>query len=142
VIREAIAVLCDFAGGTIPDPRHCLDALPGQGSIAIRGTRVVMKWRRSMDKTVAGIVAMASVFAVPAHAATPPLTPDTVMQVNSYADLLKPIPNATALLKAQAQADPAAEGNVMEVQYWRHHHHHHHHWRRRRWHHHHHHHNT
>jgi hypothetical protein len=31
VIREAIAVLCDFAGGTIPDPRHCLDALPGQG---------------------------------------------------------------------------------------------------------------
>jgi hypothetical protein len=89
------------------------------------------------------------VLAVPAaQAATvAPPTVDAVWQVSSYSDLIKPIPNAVAILKASAAAranvvpaEPAAEGGKIEqVQYrywhrrhwrhwrWRHHHHHHHH---------------
>ena len=103
-----------------------------------------------MDKTLVGLLGAVSALAVPAHAATaPPSNLSAVMEANSYADLLKPIPNASALLKEQAaaesqmkQAEPAAEGEatVLEVQYWYRHHHHHHHWYRRRWYHHHHHH--
>jgi hypothetical protein len=107
-----------------------------------------------MDKSLAGLLAVASVLAVPAQAATgPAVNVDAVMQVSSYADLLKPIPNALAVLRASAAAgveakpvQPAADGEpgVEQVQYWyyRHHHHHHHHdwWYRRRYHHHHHHH--
>ena len=99
-----------------------------------------------MDKSIAGLIgavgAMAA--ATPAMAATnaaPQL--DEVMQVTSYADLLKPIPNAVAMKQAydEAQAARPAEPEVMTIQYY-HHHHHHHHYRywRRRWHHHHHHH--
>jgi len=101
-----------------------------------------------MDKTLAGLLGAVSVLALPAHAATaPPSNFGAAMAATSYADLLKPIPNALALLKEQAetqsnQAEPAAEGQatVWEAQFWYHHHHHHHHWTRRRWHHHHHHH--
>ena len=100
-----------------------------------------------MDKTIVGMIgavgalmAATPAMAAPAH----PLTVDTVMQANSYADLLKPIPNALALLKASeaAGADivqgPAHDGDalVQEVQF--HHHHHHRYYRRRRHHHHHH----
>jgi len=96
-----------------------------------------------MDKSVAGLLAVASVLAVPAHAATAlPDSIDAAMRAGSYADLLKPIPNARALLNASAQAEATTEAQpeVLQVQYWWHHHHHHHHWYRRRWHHHHHHH--
>jgi len=77
-------------------------------------------------------------------AATAAPAPADSMQVESYADLLKPIPNALALLQAsdaakfQAQARGDDEANVELAQY--HHHHHHHHWRRSYHHHHHHHH--
>ncbi len=56
------------------------------------------------------------------------------MQAASYADLLRPIPNAQALLAAAevpaGQPAPASDGRdpaVQQVQYYRHHHHHHHH---------------
>jgi len=99
-----------------------------------------------MDKNVAGLLAVASVLAVPAHAATAlPVDVASALRASSYADLLAPIPNAAAILKASAEATSAApettaEGQspLMEARYWYHHHHHHHHWRRR-WHHHHHH---
>ncbi len=103
-----------------------------------------------MDKSVAGLIGAVTALAaaVPSQAATAvPLPVDAAMQVSSYADLLTPIPNALALLKASATAEaeanleaPASEGQatVQEVQY--HHHHHHHHHYRRRYHHHHHHH--
>jgi hypothetical protein len=89
-----------------------------------------------MAKMLAGLVGAVTVAAVgaPGHA-------DAAMQASSYADLLKPIPNAVEVLKAlDAEAQP--EAMVQEVQYYHHHHHHHHHryYRRRYYHHHHHHH--
>ncbi len=95
-----------------------------------------------MDKTLAGLLGAVGALAAisPTHAATavhPSL--DETMQAASYADLLKPIPNATALLKASdAQLAEAPQAEVMAVQY--HHHHHHHRYYRRRYYHHHHHH--
>ena len=100
-----------------------------------------------MDKTVAGLIGAVTALAaaVPSQAATAvPLNVEAAMQASSYADLLRPIPNALALLKASATVEanaalgaPASEGQptVQEVQY---HHHHHHHYRRRHHHHHHH----
>jgi hypothetical protein len=109
-----------------------------------------------MDKTVAGLIGAIGALAAasPAQAANAmPLNVETALHAASYADLLKPIPNALALMKADAAAKAtllpdAAEGDatVQDVQLQiilpgRHHHHHHHrYWRRRYNHHHHHHH--
>ena len=102
-----------------------------------------------MDKNVAAVIGAVGALALadPSHAAvSAPVEPDNVMRVNSYADLLKPIPNAVALRQALAEARAAeaatAEPEMMTVQYYHHHHHHHHHhhYYRRRYHHHHHHH--
>jgi hypothetical protein len=104
-----------------------------------------------MDKTLAGLIGAAGLLATSAQAATPPpVTISDVMQVQSYADLLKPIPNATELLRASdaaqariAESDAAGEAKITPVQWWwydrryrYHHHHHHRYW----WYHHHHHH--
>jgi hypothetical protein len=102
-----------------------------------------------MDKTLAGLIAAAGLLATSAQAATAaPVTIGDAMQAHSYADLLKPIPNATALLKVSdaapaRTAEPGTDPQVRitPVQWWyyrrpRHHHHHPHH------HHHHHHHHT
>jgi hypothetical protein len=87
-----------------------------------------------MDKTVAGVLGAITAVVAQAHAAPAPSPPlEAAMQASSYADLLRPIPNALALLAAAPE--PAV--TVQPVQY---HHHHHHHHRRRRYHHHHHHH--
>ncbi len=63
-----------------------------------------------MDKNLAGLIgAVASLTAtVPSHAATrAPVTAETLMQVNSYADLLRPIPNALAPLIHRTEAQRA-----------------------------------
>ncbi|MCJ2072017.1 hypothetical protein MKK75_24985 [Methylobacterium sp. J-030] len=89
-----------------------------------------------MDKTVAGLVGAVTLLAAvdPAlAAAAPPVRLQAAMQAESYADLLKPIPDAVALLKesdATVQAEPlaaASEGDatVQQAQYYHHHHHHH-----------------
>jgi len=112
-----------------------------------------------MDKTITGMLAVASVLAIPAaHAANAvPSNLEAAMRADSYADLLKPIPNAAALLKASAaapatagqEADPMIQQAQVQLyvgpprpayypptyyyrphhhRYWyRHHHHHHHH---------------
>ncbi|MEL6061729.1 MULTISPECIES: hypothetical protein [unclassified Methylobacterium] len=91
-----------------------------------------------MDKTVAGLVGAVTLLAAvdPAQAAMPaPVRLQAAMQAESYADLLKPIPDAVALLKesdaaAQAEPLPAAsesDATVQQAQYYYHHHHHHHH---------------
>jgi len=104
-----------------------------------------------LDKSIAGLIGVAGALAVaaPSQAATAvPLTLDAAMQASSYADLLRPIPNALALLQTAAAAEAApgvdssaseGQATVQQVQYY--HHHHHHHRYRRRYHHHHHHHN-
>lgn len=83
-----------------------------------------------MDKKIVGLVGALSALAAPetvqAMPATGPNVND-VLRVQSYAELLDPIPNAVALLRA-ADAAPAPEaGSVQQVQYYYHHHHHHHH---------------
>ena len=100
-----------------------------------------------MDKNVIAVIGAVGALALsgPARAAvgaTP--GPEAVLRVKSYADLLKPIPNAVALRQALAAARAAEaatpEPEVMTVQYYHHHHHHHHRYYRSRYHHHHHHH--
>lgn len=72
-------------------------------------------------------------------------SPHAVLEAASYAELLRPIPNALETLKAL----DAPEARVQEAQYypyyypppyWYHHHHHHHRYYQRYYHHHHHHH--
>lgn len=97
-----------------------------------------------MDKKIAGLIGAVTALASfdVAHAATVTQYKDA-MTVNSYDDLLKPIPNATALLKtsdAVLADEAAAEQPKVELAQFYHHHHHHHRWWRRWYHHHHHHH--
>jgi hypothetical protein len=98
-----------------------------------------------MQKTIAGLLGtVAALGALGVAEAAPTPDPNEALKANSFAELLEPISNATALLKAmdQAPSKPAAESNVQLAQYYHHHHHHHHHryWRRYYHHHHHHHH--
>jgi hypothetical protein len=92
-----------------------------------------------MDKKLAGLLgAVATLGAVNAAQAapSPSSSPANILRASSFAELLEPIPNAAAQLKAldehQAQQ---AEGMVQLAQYYvpydrpyyHHHHHHHHH---------------
>jgi hypothetical protein len=112
----------------------------------LQGT-TIDRWRQDMEKTVAGVIgAVGALVAAQPHAASAlPASFDAAMQASSYADLLKPIPNAQALLKAgaaerlptanDADDDPA----IQQVQYYHHHHYYYHHHHRYYHHHHHHH---
>jgi hypothetical protein len=90
-----------------------------------------------MDKTIAGLigaVALSTPFA--SQAASPaPQSIEAAMQASSYADLLKPIPNAMSLVAANEPA-ASSEPAVVLAQYYYHRHHH---YRRRHHYHHHHH---
>jgi hypothetical protein len=91
-----------------------------------------------MGKKIAGLVgAMATLGALNGAQAAPAPSPapTDVLRANSFADLLEPIPNAAALLRAVEESAPAqsADENVQLAQYYYHHHHHHHHHRWRRY---------
>jgi hypothetical protein len=77
-----------------------------------------------MDKKIAGLAGAMAVALVPVAAQALPLSPNEVMQVKSYGDLLEPIPNASLVLKAVASSDSARPAVVEKVQYHHHHHHH------------------
>ena len=90
-----------------------------------------------MDMKIAGVLGAVTAFAAasPALAMPNAVDLDSAMQASSYADLLKPIPNAAALLKVSDARDaeaallaPAVEGDatIEQVQFYHHHHHHHH----------------
>jgi len=104
-----------------------------------------LTWRNYIDKNLAGLIGAVSalVAAGTAQAATAgPVALGDALQASSYSDLLKPIPNALALLKAQAETAPGvpdADEPAMVQNVYYHHHHHHHHYRRHYHHHHHHH---
>jgi hypothetical protein len=90
-----------------------------------------------MEKKIAGLLgAMATLgaFNGAEAAPTPSPAPTDVLRANSFADLLEPIPNAAALLRAVDESRPnsSADDNVQLAQFYHHHHHHHHHhaWRR------------
>jgi len=103
-----------------------------------------------MDKKLVGLVgAMSAALPMTAAQSATTVEFERTMSVQSYAELLAPVPNARALLEtADALAQRAREtaaGREQVAQwggYYYHHHHHHHnnYWRRRRYHHHHHHH--
>jgi hypothetical protein len=81
-----------------------------------------------MDKKIAGLLgAVATLGTFGTAEAAPPPAPADVLQANSYADLLEPIPNAGALLQAIDESAPQASENVQLAQFYYHHHHHHHH---------------
>jgi hypothetical protein len=82
-----------------------------------------------MDKKVAGLLgAMASIGALNAAQAAPTPNPTDILQVNSFAELLEPIPDAAARLKAVDEAKAQElNDNVQLAQFFPHHHHHHHH---------------
>ena len=90
-----------------------------------------------MDKKIAGLLgAVATLGALNAAQAAPNPAPTDVMRANSFADLLTPIPNASALLQAIDESAPAkpADPNIQMAQLvvvGRGHHHHHHHGFRR-----------
>jgi hypothetical protein len=95
-----------------------------------------------MEKRVAGLlgaVAAIGTLSTAQAAPAPASDPAEVLQANSYAELLQPIPNAAATLKVIDERAPAASAEA-RVQLAQAHHHHHHHHRRRHHHHHHHHH--
>ncbi len=92
-----------------------------------------------MDKTVIGLVAAIGAFTAmaPAQAEVSAALNDA-MQASTFGDLLRPIPNAAALLKIADEQQPVSSDRGVQLAQDYHHHHHHHH--RRRYHHHHHHH--
>ncbi|HEY1932387.1 MAG TPA: hypothetical protein VGG99_10275 [Acetobacteraceae bacterium] len=104
-----------------------------------------------MDKKIGGLLGAVAGLATmgAAHAATPPaFNPADALHASSYSELLAPVANAVALVRAD---DAAREQTapVQQVDYYRgpvahhhHHHHHHHHQAYNHHHHHHHHHQT
>lgn len=94
-----------------------------------------------MDKKILGLVGAITALGAPqAVQAAPAANPTDILKVESYADLLNPIPNAAQILMAVDSETSSQPARIDKVQYHHHHHHHHHHWWRRRWWHHHHHH--
>jgi len=110
-----------------------------------------------LERKIAGLLgAVAALGTISSAQAAPAPTPSDVLQANSYAELLQPIPNAASVLQAidEQQGPGSGEAKVQLAQVYigtphHHHHHHHHHYRRgivivppwrRHYHHHHHHH--
>jgi hypothetical protein len=78
-----------------------------------------------MEKKIAGVLgAVAALGTLTAAQAAP----SDVLRANSYAELLNPIPDAAAQLRAldEREASQPAETKVQLAQYYHHHHHHHH----------------
>jgi hypothetical protein len=86
-----------------------------------------------MEKKIAGLLgAVATLGTFTAAQAAPPVAnpaPAEILNANSFADLLEPIPNAVNLLQIVDDAGPipTANENIQQAQYYYHHHHHHHH---------------
>lgn len=80
-----------------------------------------------MDKKIAGLLgAVAALGTVSSTQAVPLAPPSEVLQANSYADLLTPIPNAGAVLQAMDEQKEGAGRGEATVQLAQYHHHHHH----------------
>ena len=99
-----------------------------------------------MDRRIAGLLGgVAALTTLGGAQAAPEVNPTEALHASSYSDLLTPVANASALLKADdAARQQEAKGTQVAqvVIIGHHHHHHHHHWRRHHRHHHHHHHHS
>jgi hypothetical protein len=86
-----------------------------------------------MDKKIAGLLGAVSALAsLDTAQATIATDSTTILKAQSYADLLNPIPNAAAILKAADEAGDTSGVRVAENAHHHHHHHHHHSYRRER----------
>ena len=80
-----------------------------------------------MDKKISALLgAAAAVTALTSAQATPVQQPQ-LAPPTSYGDLLSPVPNALALLRADDAAHAQTPARVQLAQFYHHHHHHHHH---------------
>lgn len=91
-----------------------------------------------MDKKIVGLLGAVAGLALTGSAQaaiSPAPSPSEALRASTYSDLLAPIPNAAALLKADddaraQQPNPEPADDVQVAQFYRpfyHHHHHHHH---------------
>lgn len=82
-----------------------------------------------MYKKIVGLIGAVTAFVAPHAAKAFTGTPNSaeVLQVQSYADLLNPIPNAAEVLRTLDAAPSNAPARIEKTQYYHHHHHHHHH---------------
>ena len=91
-----------------------------------------------MDKKIAGLLGAAAALTTlgATQANATPAVDQSPTVARSYAELLDPVPNAAAQLKADdaAQANPGLTLAEYVYVYRRHHHHHHHHHHHRRYH--------
>jgi hypothetical protein len=79
-----------------------------------------------MDKKIAGLLgAVGALASLNSAQAAAPADPAAVLNAQSYADLLNPIPNAKATLDAVDEAYDHAGTSFQVAQNDRHHHHHH-----------------
>jgi hypothetical protein len=79
-----------------------------------------------MDKKIAGLLGAAAAITTVTGAQAAPVQPAPLAAPTNYRELLNPIQNAAALLKADDEARMAPAAKLERVQ-WHHHHHHHHH---------------
>ena len=82
-----------------------------------------------MDRKIAGVIGAIATFGAVsgATAAVASSDPADVLKAESFADLLKPVPNATEALRAIDATTPAPAARGVRVAQFYHHHHHHHH---------------
>jgi hypothetical protein len=125
------------APGNNPPFDHVKIATPATATLSpATGAKLA---ETGMDKNMAGLIGAMGALAAsaPSQAATAaPLNAQALLHASSYADLLRPIPNARSLLAAvDDERNDTDEGSakVLQVQDVPvdHHHHHHHHHRRR-----------
>jgi hypothetical protein len=81
-----------------------------------------------MDKKIAGLLGAAATITTVTGVHAAPAQPAPLATPASYSELLGPIPNAVAVLKAddQSREQMTPDARIEKVQ-WHHHHHHHHH---------------
>lgn len=77
-----------------------------------------------MDKTIAGLLGAVGALVAAAPAEATPLQPtlDAVLHASGYSELLRPMPNSLAILRAMDEA--ASKDPVVRVEDRDHHHHH------------------
>lgn len=78
-----------------------------------------------MDKKIAGLLGAAAALTVTSGAQAAPTPQAKLAPAASYADLLKPVPNAVAVLRDDEAGRTEAPARVELAQFFRHHHHHH-----------------
>lgn len=78
-----------------------------------------------MDKTIAGLLGAVGAFAIAAPGSAAPLQPPSgaAQRVSAYAELLRPVPDAVATLRAMDAVEAARPGEVIQVEDRDHHHH-------------------